>query len=1227
MHKYIIEGHIQRSGKNGKPIHGILVEGWGDTCSGDKLAGSALTDKAGKYRLELDHLDLEVTGKNRIAIQIMLFDRDGNRIYVSRDKKQVRPQQPTRVDLRLHDNVLSVHDQQPVSFDSLIEEMPSAHALRSDIEAAIELLAEPGSPRYMNLRRSAFCPAPDIDIMDQLARDAINVLDGNPAAEQRFRLGLESLLRVADNDPARRESIMKIFRQQMERNYSLSRTSFRAPASKLPAPGSDAPPASPALPVMAAAMHIYGTDFDIDSPIPGVLDVLCRFESLLNLRRFAIDAQTSAAGLRNFGGLLGSGECGPDDAPIPGRRQCPTPPRENPGCYLELADLIRRSGFERYRITAIMPARACSGELITITGSGFTDTPGTVIFNLTGNREQEVEAETWTDTQITVRVPPEASCGLRLRIRIATNAVCGRFLDIYRLGTIERDFAGSAPDILSLRVNGKTGTVCVLPGQTVLVSWQVCAADSVRITLFDQDGNPVASRSPAPANGSFSHVIPDTDETQRWRIHLHATGSCSPEVAERNFEFMVYRRPHLSIQGMEVTQAIQYYRANRHLSDPNDRGPDNSLPLVTGKAAWVRVYLRSGQSPDWNDGEVGGVTGTLRIERINNDGSVTMLTTLNPQNTSPVTAQANPNYATERGDINSTLNFVIPANLMSGRLRLMATVESPEIHCGNRTASASTTINVNLQQTLQVAYIAVGYNGPNGAGTGNLTLAAPGLAASDATLPYTLSTLPVSATFTSRVAGTITLGRALTDAASCAGCCTPNWISLMNQIQNAASNDGNQANWLYYGIMANGIPTGPVIGCASGGVGAGTVGDQVTMAHEISHQLGRPHAPCGGVGAGDPAYPAYEPYDPAGTPTASTGEYGLDIRNGTIHPPSEKDFMSYCGPSWISIYGYQQTLNQAPLQPVTITGGSTGMIDNNFDRRDDLISLTGYVDDEEHFHVTTVARVTARPIVIGGQASRIKAELLDKTGKPLSTARLHITGPRAGDNDRQPPWLFQALIPFSKGGHTLRLREKETIHWQRQAFATQPKVDIKKAEIDKEGKLHLEWSAEHDAKAVPEYWLQWSGSNNKQWQGLATGLEGNSCCIDVSHLPAGNLRVRLLLHDGFHTTSDRSKSLRNPFRAPGVVILHPADGSTLPTGGLVLQGQAVDCHGKTMPDEDLIWEIDGKEVARGAFAVLDSRIRLSGKQTVSLRAGDRHGKTTVTHTVHFREPGQQTKPC
>jgi len=65
------------------------------------------------------------------------------------------------------------------------------------------------------------------------------------------------------------------------------------------------------------------------------------------------------------------------------------------------------------------------------------------------------------------------------------------------------------------------------------------------------------------------------------------------------------------IVGIEVTQGIQYYSASSHLTDPADRGADNSVHLVAGKPAWVRVYVRAG----WRLPDIPGVTGTLQVSQ------------------------------------------------------------------------------------------------------------------------------------------------------------------------------------------------------------------------------------------------------------------------------------------------------------------------------------------------------------------------------------------------------------------------------------------------------------------------------------------------------------------------------------------------------------------------------------------------------------------------------------
>jgi predicted small lipoprotein YifL len=74
-------------------------------------------------------------------------------------------------------------------------------------------------------------------------------------------------------------------------------------------------------------------------------------------------------------------------------------------------------------------------------------------------------------------------------------------------------------------------------------------------------------------------------------------------------------------------------------------------------------------------------------------------------------------------------------------------------------------------------------------------------------------------------------------------------------------------------------------------------GRSVIMAHELGHTLGRRHAPCGGAGGVDPAYPY------AG---GRIGVAGWDVATDRfISPAGEaRDLMGYCSPVWISDYTF-----------------------------------------------------------------------------------------------------------------------------------------------------------------------------------------------------------------------------------------------------------------------------------------------------------------------------------
>ena len=85
--------------------------------------------------------------------------------------------------------------------------------------------------------------------------------------------------------------------------------------------------------------------------------------------------------------------------------------------------------------------------------------------------------------------------------------------------------------------------------------------------------------------------------------------------------------------------------------------------------------------------------------------------------------------------------------------------------------------------------------------------------------------------------------------------------------------------------------------------------------------------------SGRPELSADEPYDTVANRTASIGEYGCDVTSGTIYPPRDvKDFMSYCGPQWISLYHMQRLINHQRLNP-TIVSGSQESLPPYFDEQ------------------------------------------------------------------------------------------------------------------------------------------------------------------------------------------------------------------------------------------------------------------------------------------------------
>lgn len=654
---------------------------------------------------------------------------------------------------------------------------------------------------------------------------------------------------------------------------------------------------------------------------------------------------------------------------------------------------------------------------------------------------------------------------------------------------------------------------------------------------------------------------------------------------------------HLHVSGIEVTQSIQYHRASEHLTDPADRGLDNSVVLVASKPAWARVYVRSGL---FSRADIPGVTGTLDVYRRYLGFFYLKVATLAAQPPGTVTAHPDPAYVTERSILGSSLNFILPADLMCGHLKLVASIQSPNAV----TDSSEVFLDVTLRQTLRLRGVMVGYNGPSSTAPGApiKTLAAPTVTDLQTTSSWALRAFPVESSATYSSAGAITLTVPLSDPALCAGCCSANWLTLNAQVAAQVTADGNRTDVLYYGLLATGVPMGPIIGCESSGVSAGGVGDGVTLAHELGHHCGFPHAPCGSVGTPDSTYPAYEPYDPTNTPTASIGEYGFDISNGNIMPPSSfKDMMSYCGPKWISLHNYGRLVNHSKLDPRRSCVdwpwwrdyilADPGLIPEKwlpdpppdpFVRTVDpvrLVSVIGVLRSEREFEATSVMRLESQPAPVGGARGELSMALLAADGSVLAEAPVYELRSQAscgcgGSDHDEPhyPRLVQALIPDVGRGAELTLRRGEETVWSRSAGDRRPKVGAFTARIE-DGRLLLRFDV--DSGDRPELWVQWAAGRDTEWRALTSSLTGDSAELDLGLLPAGPCRLRLLASDGFDTAVSRVVRVTVPRRGPDIAVLSPRAGETLMAGNpMRLWGSIVE----PSPDLTVRWLLDGETV-------------------------------------------------
>ena len=133
---------------------------------------------------------------------------------------------------------------------------------------------------------------------------------------------------------------------------------------------------------------------------------------------------------------------------------------------------------------------------------------------------------------------------------------------------------------------------------------------------------------------------------------------------------------------------------------------------------------------------------------------------------------------------------------------------------------------------------------------------------------------------------------------------TPDVGSMLGQVAAMRLLEGGSGYWMgiWDGVLNAGL--NPVsYGRARLGSGESvSVRHAPTIAHELGHNLGLLHAPCGSPAGADPWFPHDD---------GRTGAWGYDVKKHTLVTPQAPDIMSYCwtGLIWISDYFFNKALS------------------------------------------------------------------------------------------------------------------------------------------------------------------------------------------------------------------------------------------------------------------------------------------------------------------------------
>lgn len=321
---------------------------------------------------------------------------------------------------------------------------------------------------------------------------------------------------------------------------------------------------------------------------------------------------------------------------------------------------------------------------------------------------------------------------------------------------------------------------------------------------------------------------------------------------------------NIQILGMTLTQAVQKL--------------DNSITLIAGRAAMLRVFPVATAANT--------VKPTVRV-RLYQNGVLQSTLTATSTGTSVPTA-------INQGSSTASWNVAIPGTQVQPGLTVLADVdpENSVVESSNadNTFPATGTpqaFTIRAVPALNLTFVPVTQSSTGGTGAVSSSNVESFLQGTRDMLPVNVINPVIRAPYT-------TSQNLISDGGG--------WSATLGEVYSLRNTDRSSNH--YYGVVKVGYSSG-VAGMGYIGAPASIGWDYLpsgsnTLAHELGHNYGRYHAPCGGVSGADTNFPH------AG---GVIGVFGFNTRTNAVIANTTADLMGYCSPRWISDYNFNAMMN------------------------------------------------------------------------------------------------------------------------------------------------------------------------------------------------------------------------------------------------------------------------------------------------------------------------------